>query len=1127
MLYIMTTTDNSEYIENIDVEKKIFKLIASYFEDKSIVQHQIDSFNNLIHNFQKIFSDIPNIIIIPRKGEKYTASFGQVYIDPPIIEENKETRLLYPDECRLRDLTYDMTVSVDINEMVEIDKKEVSNETKKKIFISKIPVMIGSDKCNLTKLSIDERVLRGECVNDPYGYFIIRGKERVLIPQERINYNHAYVFEQKIGSKYPNCIEMRSMSEETGHSVLVQLKLSSDARSMMFYIPYVKEDVPVDIIFKAMGYTKEQDFINIICSDSCKEKINILKILFRGSSVKTKEDAFVYVGNKNITPVLEENKVNYAEQVIENEIFPHIGFSNEKERATLLGIMASKLIDTYLGKRVQDDRDNISVKRIDTPHTLIGDLFRILLKRLIETSKKYLEKRQDIVSSISKINNITNSMRYSFSTGNWGIQKNNYIRVGVCQVLSRLTYSASLSHLRRLNIPIGKEGKNTKIRQLHPTQIFFIDPSESPEGQSIGILKNLSMLVLFSRNSNIIIVKDIIKKCDNIIPYTFNEEEKEKEIFKQINCNVYVNGHLIGKTINPVLLTEEIKKLRTNGLINYDVSIGYDKDDGEIHIYCDGGRLIRPVLKVENNKVIILDYISDCIKNRKRISWIDVVEKGLICYIDANEVENSLIAMYPKDLKEFPDHVEKYDYCEIHPSLMFGVCTSAIPFPDHTQSPRNCYQCSMFKQAIGIYTTNIKKRTDTVGHVLHYPQKSIVTTSYKKLLKYDDMPSGINAIVAIMCYSGFNQEDSVILNKSAVERGLFVSSVYKTLTCEEKKKSSHSFESICVPGYNIRNKTYNYNKLDKDGVVRKGVYVIKGDVILGKVQNKMYKDEETEKTDKSYTIKLGEEGYVDEIYDTISSEGNRLIKIKVRQTRIPEVGDKFASTNAQKGTTGMIFPQEDMPFTCDGITPDIIINAHCIPSRMTVGQLIESVLGKKSTILGKRADSTAFTEGSYDPVEGISKELHNLGFQKHGYETMYNGMTGEQLKARIFIGPTYYQRLKHLVQDKYHSRAFGTVTMLVRQPLDGRSRDGGLRLGEMERDALISHGTSAFIRERLYSMSDAYEVIVCNNCGMFASNLEYCKNCNDSLVRVQIPYGSKLLFQELNAMNIKTVFKVK
>ena len=296
---------------------------------------------------------------------------------------------------------------------------------------------------------------------------------------------------------------------------------------------------------------------------------------------------------------------------------------------------------------------------------------------------------------------------------------------------------------------------------------------------------------------------------------------------------------------------------------------------------------------------------------------------------------------------------------------------------------------------------------------------------------------------------------------------------------------------------------------------------------MGKVQNKIYKDEDTEKTDRSYTVKLGEEGYVDEIYDTISSEGNRLIKIKVRQTRIPEVGDKFASTNAQKGTTGMIFPQEDMPFTADGITPDIIINAHCIPSRMTVGQLIETVLGKKSAILGERADSTAFTEGSYDPVEGISNELHKLGFQKYGYETMYNGMTGEQLKARIFIGPTYYQRLKHLVQDKYHSRAFGTVTMLVRQPLDGRSRDGGLRLGEMERDALISHGTSAFIRERLYSMSDAYEVVVCNTCGMFASNLEYCKNCKDNLVRVQIPFGSKLLFQELNAMNIKTVFKVK
>lgn len=1114
---VKDTKDNYDYKI---VEEKLFNVIENYFEEKSIVQHQINSFNQLIYNFQKIFNDIPDIIINHRKGERYIASFGQVYIDPPIINENKKDRLLYPDECRLRDLNYDMIVSVDITETFEVtenDEVKTTSEIRKKVFIAKIPVMIGSDKCNLSKLSIEERVARGECRYDPYGYFIIRGKERVLIPQERMNYNHAYVFEQKVGSKTPYCIEMRSMSEETGHSVSVQLKLNTDARVMTFYIPYVKEDIPIDIIFKALGYTTEQDFVNIICNDNCPEKINILKVLFRGSSVKTKDDALLYIGNRPITPILEEKKVLYAEQVIENEIFPHIGISNESEKAILLGIMASKLIDTYLGKRVEDDRDNISVKRIDTPQTLIGDLFRILLKRLIETVKKYLEKRQDIISIMSKINNITNGIRYSFCTGNWGVQKNNYIRVGVCQVLSRLTYSASLSHLRRLNIPIGKEGKNTKIRQLHPTQIFFIDPSESPEGQSIGILKNIAMMVLFSSGSNSIIVKDIIKKCKNIVPYSNYDQL----------CKVFMNGNIVGKTPNPELLVKEIKNHRKTGLLNYDVSVGHDKEDNEIHVYCDSGRLIRPVMKVEDNKVCLLDYIDECLKNKVKISWDDLVDKNYICYIDANEIENSLIAMYPKDLQDSPDHPEKYDYCEIHPSLMFGVCTSVIPFPDHTQSPRNCYQCSMFKQAIGIYSSNMKKRTDTIGHVLHYPQKSIVTTKFKKFLHYDEMPSGINAVVAIMCYSGFNQEDSVIINKSAIERGLFVSSIYKTTTCEEKKKSNITFETICVPEYNTRNKTFNYNKLDKDGIVRKGTYVVKGDVIIGKIQSKIYKDEETEKTDKSHIVKSGEEGYIDEIFDTVSSEGNRLIKIRIRQTRIPEVGDKFASTNAQKGTTGMIFPQEDMPFTCEGITPDLIINAHCIPSRMTIGQLIETVMGKKSSILGKRSDSTAFTEGSYDPVEEVSKELHSLGYQRYGYETLYNGMTGEQLKARVFMGPTYYQRLKHLVQDKYHSRAFGTVTMLVRQPLDGRSREGGLRLGEMERDALISHGTSAFIRERLYTMSDAYEVVVCSNCGLFSTNLEDCKNCKDSLVRVQIPFGSKLLFQELNAMNIKTVFKVK
>lgn len=1119
-----TDVYNAKYVQEI-----LFKSIEAYFDKKSIVQHQIDSFNNLINNFQKVFNDIPDIVICPRKDEKYTASFGQVYIDPPIIEENKEDRLLYPAECRLRDLSYEMVVSVDIIERLENtkDHKEISCDTHRKVFMARIPVMIGSDKCNLTKLTLEERKAMGECENDPYGYFIIRGKERVLIPQERMNYNHAYIFDQKNGTKYPYCIEMRSISEETGHSVLIQIKISTDGRNILFYIPYIKEFIPIDVIFKAMGYTDIESFTSLITDDkSDSEKLEIINVIFRKSGIKTKEDALLYIGNRPISPILKDKKISYAKQVIENEIFPHIGISNEKERANLLGIMCSKLIDTYLGRRVEDDRDNITVKRIDTPQTLIGELFRMLLKRLIETIKAKMEKRQDIISLISKTNNITNGIKYSFSTGNWGVQKNNYIRVGVCQVLSRLTYSASISHLRRLNIPIGKEGKNTKIRQLHPTQIFFIDPSESPEGQSIGILKNMAMMVLFSKDSNIIIVKEVIRKCKYII--TDDSLEKINSNSNSICTKVFVNGHIVGKTYEPKNLVKEVKEIRGKGLINYDVSVGYDKDDNEIFIYCDVGRLIRPVLKVdEDGNIPIIPYIEKCLKTGKKLDWDEMVDNNFICYIDAHEIETSLIAMYPKDLYEFRDHEEKYDYCEIHPSLMFGVCTSVIPFPDHTQSPRNCYQCSMFKQAIGIYSMSLKTRTDTIGHVLHYPQKSIITTRYKKLLKYDDMPSGINAIVAVMCYTGFNQEDSIILNKAAVERGLFVSSVYKTIVGEEKKKSLNSFESIEVPEYKIRVKSFNYNKLDKDGIIKKGVYVVKGDVIIGKVHNKIFKDEANEKTDKSHVVKAGEEGFIDEIFSSISSEGYRIIKIKIRQTRIPEIGDKFASTNAQKGTTGMILSQEDMPFTHEGISPDIIINSHCLPSRMTIGQLIECVLGKKCLLEGERADSTAFTEESNDPVEEISNKLHTLGYQKHGYETLYNGMTGEPIKARIFIGPTYYQRLKHLVKDKEHSRAFGNVTMLVRQPLDGRSREGGLRLGEMERDALISHGTSAFIRERLFDMSDPYQVVVCSNCGMFSTNLEDCKSCKDNLVRVNIPFASKLLIQELNAMNIKTMFRVK
>ena len=501
-------------------------------------------------------------------------------------------------------------------------------------------------------------------------------------------------------------------------------------------------------------------------------------------------------------------------------------------------------------------------------------------------------------------------------------------------------------------------------------------------------------------------------------------------------------------------------------------------------------------------------------------TWDELVEMDAIRYIDSNESENSLIAMFQSDLER--EYV--YNFCEIHPSMMLGVCASIIPFPDHSQSPRNCYQSSMAKQALGIPLLTHNMRADTILFMMDYLQRPLVSTMASTCMGFNDMPSVINGIVAILTKEGFNQEDSVILNKSAIERGLFQVTSYFTISDEETRRSSSKYQSIEMPPTDIRNSKNNYSFLDPIfGIIREGCHVKKDDVIIGKILTTITKDGGSEKKDISLTIKPGEEGIIHKVTVLTTLKGYKMVKIMIRTLKISEQGDKFASRTAQKGTCGMVYSQENMPFSSCGMVPDIIINPHCIPSRMTVNQLLECVLGKSCCIEGTFGDATPFSEASVNIADKLCERLRKNGFEKHGLEVLYDPYTGRKLNCNVFMGPVSYQKLKHMVSDKIHSRAKGTVTTLTHQPLEGRSRDGGLRFGEMERDAMIVHGSSRFLKERLFDMSDPYTVIVCSICGMISSSQTECKGCKeDKLYVINIPYAAKLLFQELNSMGIKT-----
>ena len=670
--------------------------------------------------------------------------------------------------------------------------------------------------------------------------------------------------------------------------------------------------------------------------------------------------------------------------------------------------------------------------------------------------------------------------------------------------------------------------------------------AETPEGQSIGVVKNISYM------GHITIPTNSSSLYEYILPKIRRLEDMANPHEAYDKVRVFINGAWVGVTDHPQELYQEIKEKKYNGIINIYTSIVFDYKHMEIRVCNDGGRLTRPVLKVKDQQALItMDIIQRL--QKKELTWNDLlvscrIPESVIEYIDPEEQNFAMIAMKAKDayilsqerMMANPRNSLRYTHCEIHPSTIFGVLASCIPFPEHNQSPRNTYQCCMGKQAIGVYALNFDQRMDKTSYVLTYPSRPLVDTRLMNFIQLNRIPSGHQITVAIASYTAYNQEDSILMNKGSVDRGLFMTTVYHTEKDEDKNIIRDEIIR-CKPDPNKTKgiKYGNYDKLNSEGFIPENELVENRDVIIAKTvpikENRNDPTKTIKYEDQSKTFRTTEECYVDKNYTGRNGDGYNFAKVRVRTLRKPVLGDKFSSRAGQKGTCGCIIPEEDMPYTKDGLRPDIIINPHAIPSRMTIGQLKETILGKVILELGMFGDGTSF--GDLD-VKTICEELQRIGYESYGNEVMYNGFTGEQMNMSIFIGPVYYQRLKHMVNDKQHSRSIGPMVNLTRQPAEGRSRDGGFRIGEMERDVMIAHGMSRFCRERLYDVSDKYATHVCGKCGMiacyndrsmkqtkFAKNdmtIHLCRTCGNmtDFAKVEIPYAYKLLSQELQTINI-------
>lgn len=1093
----------------------------------------------------------------------YEVKFGQIYLSKPtFVEADGETVVLFPKEARLRNLTYAAPLYVDIQKRVLIQQLNEDGEDEEsesmreedvisydKVFLGDIPIMLRSDYCNLAERSERDLMDLGECPYDQGGYFVINGSEKVLIAQERMANNNVYVFRKSQPSKYAYQAEIRSTREHSTHAVsTMSVKMLSRAgakkgagQAIRATLPYVRTDIPILIVFRALGFVTDRDILEHIVYDfGDNAMLEALRpSIEEAFPIQTQEVALDYIGKRGSTVgATREKRIAYARELLQKELLPHLGIGPhcETRKAYFFGYVIHRLLLVALGRREEDDRDHYANKRLDLGGPLLAGLFRQLFRKLTKDVRAYVQRCVDkgkeinIPAAVNK-DTITRGLRYSLATGNWGVVGAGELRPGVSQVLNRLTYASTLSHLRRINSPIGREGKLAKPRQLHNSQWGMICPAETPEGQACGLVKNLALLTYVSVGCAAQPVLEFLDEwateaLEDISPSVVARSTK-----------VFVNGAWVGIHRDPGDLVAALRAMRRQADVSTEVGIVHDIRLQELRLTTDYGRCCRPLFVVDAQQLRVKkkDIIALARAEETGASWQGLVEAGAIEYVDVEEEETTMIAMTIGDLKAAradPSraYTATYTHCEIHPAMILGVCASIIPFPDHNQSPRNTYQSAMGKQAMGMYVTNYQVRMDTQGYVLYYPQKPLVTTRGMEYLHFRELPAGINTIVAIACYSGYNQEDSTMMNQSSIDRGIFRSIFFRSYKTEEAKQGSMVQEVIERP---LRDVTAGlrhgtYDKLDDDGIAPPGTRVSGDDVVIGKTSplpdDGSGMPQRYSKKDCSTSLRHSEAGMVDSVAVTTGADGNKFVKMRVRSVRIPQVGDKFASRHGQKGTIGITYTQEDMPFTAEGIVPDLIINPHAIPSRMTIGHLVEALMSKVAACAGKEGDSTPFTPVT---VENISRALHSCGYQSRGWETMYNGHTGRQLRAQIFLNPTYYQRLKHMVDDKIHSRGRGPVQILTRQPVEGRARDGGLRFGEMERDCIISHGAAAFLKERLYYQSDAYRVHVCEQCGVIAvANLKkgtfYCQACKSTtgISQVFMPYACKLLFQELMAMAI-------
>ena len=1073
-------------------------IVKNYLKNQSLVESNIASFNDFIeYKMQEIVNEINESM----DNEDFEIVLGKIEVGKPkIIEADGSSSEITPNEARLRDLTYSAPINV------ELTIKKDGQTDSEIVEIGKIPIMIKSKKCNTFEMSEEELISNYNDPKDPGGYFIVKGNEREMIMAEDLAENQFII---EIGKSKGLVLKMFSLRG----TYRIPITLSEGKEGLLNLSFSRFKDLPAIVLLKALGLTKESDIAKYIG----RENDSVIVNLYEFVNLPTKEDAMMYIADKSGLQGTKKEIFERVKSRIDSYLFPHIG--QKKEDRIKKAITLCKLIKHYLIAKdkpgLRTDKDHYANKRVRLSGDLLATLFKVNLGILIRDIRYSLQKSAKrksyfSIKVLAKSTLFSHRIESAIATGAWTGE-----RAGITQNMDKTNYLATISQLQRVSSMLPSDQENFKARTLHPTHYGRFCPIETPEGTEIGLRKNLAILSRVSTRTKMN-EEEIIKILES--------EKMDKEAIE--GKDVVLNGKFIGTVKDNNEFAKILREKRREGEFPEQMSIRNDTGFETIILSSEPGRVLRPLIIVDNGVQRINNNHLIQVQ-QGNLNWKELIEKGLIEYIDASEEENALVALTEEEL------TSEHTHLEIDPISLFGAVTSLVPYGNHNQSSRLNRGSKTQKQALGLYAANYLCRLDTDVSILQYPQKPIVRSFVYDAL--DIYPAGQNLIVAIMTYEGYNMEDALVLNKGGVDRGLGRSFYFRPYSAIEMNYAGGLKDEIAIPdkdtsGYKMEKL---YGLLESDGIIYPEAEINEGEVLVGKISPPKFLSEARDisirtKKESSVAMRQEEKGIVDAVFITEDNEGNKIVQVKTRDLRIPEIGDKFATSHGQKGVIGLIVPEEDMPFTSKGIKPDIIFNPHGLPSRMTVGYLLELLAGKVGALKGKIIDGTSFFGTEKKELE---EQLEEMGFRFDGKETMYDGITGKKMISKIFVGNLYYLKLKYMVSNKLHGRALGKIALLTRQPIEGRSRGGALRLGEMEQQALVAHGASLLLKERYDS--DKVTLPICIKCGSTAIDdtirgRTICPKCEgEEVERVEVSYAFKLLVEELQGMHIKTTFGLK